>query len=71
MPSFEGQDIDGYIVVVRQFKGPIDKPLAWGEDVQVTIHGKVTAVEHRENKSTGRLVREHEVRIIEIVGSDE
>lgn len=71
MPTFEGQEVDGYAVIVRQFKGPIDVPLAWGEEVQVNIRGKVIAVTVRENRQTGQLTREHEVKILGIVGDSE
>jgi hypothetical protein len=63
---FEGEDLDGCSVTIRQFKGVINGPLLLGEDVQVTIKGKVIGVSIRENRRTGRLYRDHEVLIEEV-----
>lgn len=68
---FEGEDLDGCSVTIRQFKGAIAEPLILGEDVQVTIKGKVVGVSIRENRRTGRLTRDHEVLIEEVRDPDD
>lgn len=68
---FEGEDIDGCSVTIRQFKGAIAGPLILGEDVQVTVTGKVIGVTIRENRRNGRLTRDHEVVISEVGDPDD
>lgn len=68
---FEGEDLDGCSVTIKQFKGSIAGPLILGEDVQVNIKGKVVGVSIRENRRNGRLTRDHEILIQEVRDPDE
>ena len=68
---FEGEDIDGCSVTIRQFKGNIAAPLILGEDVEVTVKGKVIGVTIRENRRNGRLTRDHEIVISEVQDPDD
>lgn len=63
---FEGEEIDGFRVQVRQFKGYIDKPLAIDETVSLIVTAKVTAVDHSINQRDHHLYRNHILKIEDV-----
>ena len=65
--KFEGEPVDGYELMFRQYRGAIDIPLAHGEIVHLKVTAKVKSVDHRENERTGLFRRHHEVSIVDMV----
>ena len=65
--KFEGEQVDAYEVVIRQFRGPIDRPLTLGELVTLEVIVQVTEVSHREHQKTGEIYRDHIVRVKEVL----
>ncbi len=65
--KFEGETVDVYEVVIRQFRGPIQKPLALGEIVTLEIQVQVTEVSHREHPRSGDIYRDHIVKVLEVL----
>lgn len=63
---FEGQEVDGYQIMFRQFRGEVDIPLGLGEVVHLKLIAKVTHVDHKENQRNGLLIRDHEVKVLEV-----
>jgi hypothetical protein len=64
---FEGEEIDGgYEIVIRQFKGHIDKPLALDEVVELNVQVKVMSVAHEVAKRNGVMSRVHIVHVQEV-----
>ena len=63
---FEGQEVDVYEVVIRQFRGPIGTPLTLGEVVELTVMVQVTEVSHREHGKNGQIYRDHIVKVLEV-----
>jgi hypothetical protein len=67
MKRFEGEDIDGgYEILIRQYKGPIDKPLTLDEIFELNVHVKVMSVAHEVNKRSGVMSRVHIVHVVEV-----
>jgi len=65
--KFEGEIVDGgYDIVIRQFRGDLDIPLALDETVTLTITAKVTSVSHEINKRNGTMTRTHIVHVNEV-----
>ena len=63
---FEGEEIDGFTITVKQFKGPIGVPLSRGEKMELTCIVEVVEVAVRENLKTGQVFRDHVVKISEV-----
>lgn len=64
---FEGEDIDGGLdIVLRQFRGDIDVPLALDETVTLTVQAQVVGVSHEIHRASGTLSRTHVVRVKEV-----
>ena len=64
--KFEGEEVDGRRIVIRQFTGDIDTPLTVDETVELTIVAKVIEVTHQVNQRTGQLNRVHILRVKEV-----
>lgn len=65
--KFEGDEIDGgHDIVIRQFRGDIDKPLTLDEVVELTVYAKVTSVSHDVNRRNGQMTRTHIVHVTEV-----
>lgn len=64
--QFEGEEIDGFTIKVKGFKGPISTPLMRGEKLQLTCDVEVVEVAVRENQRTGHVFRDHIVKIVEV-----
>ena len=64
--KFEGEEVDGRRVVIRQYTGDIDTPLTVDETVEITIVAKVIEVTHQVNQRTGELNRVHIRRVKEV-----
>ena len=64
--KFEGDEVDGRRVVIRQYTGDIDTPLTVDETVEITIVAKVIEVTHQVNQRTGQLNRVHILRVKEV-----
>ena len=64
--KFEGDEVDGRRVVIRQYTGDIDTPLTVDETVEITIVAKVIEVTHQVNQRTGELNRVHILRVKEV-----
>lgn len=64
--KFEGEDIDGLTVLIKQHKGPLTTPLTRGERVQLTITGEVTEVNFRENRRNGQVYRDHVIVVTDV-----
>lgn len=71
--TFEGDDIDSFAGTIRQYKGPIEMPLALGEIVHLKVVAKVMKVEHVEHQRTGVLERDHVLKVfdIEVMNEDQ
>lgn len=68
---FEGQEVDGYQVMARQYRGEFDIPLSLGEIVHLKVVAKVTHVDHKENQRNGLLIRDHELKILDVSMQDD
>ncbi len=67
MKRFEGEDVDGgFDILIRQFRGDIEVPLALEEIVDLKVTAKVMEVTHQLNKKTGTITRTHVVHVIEV-----
>jgi len=64
--KFEGEEVDGRRVVIRQYTGDIDTPLTVDETVEMTVVAKVIEVTHQVNQRTGELNRVHILRVKEV-----
>jgi len=64
--KFEGEEIDGFRVQLRQFKGYVDTPLAVDETVSLIVTAKVTAVDHTINQRDHRFYRNHILKIEDV-----
>lgn len=64
--KFEGEEVDGRRVVIRQYTGDIDTPLTVDEVVEMTVTAKVIEVTHQVNQRTGELNRVHILRVKEV-----
>lgn len=64
--KFEGEEVDGMRVQLRQFKGDIDAPLTVDETVVLTVVAKVTAVQHNIDQKDHRFYRNHLLQIEEV-----
>jgi hypothetical protein len=51
--QFEGDTVDGYELMFRQYRGAIDIPLASNEIVHLKIVAKVKDVGHKHNERNG------------------
>ena len=63
---FEGEEVDGNQVVIRQYTGDVETPLTVDETVEITIVAKVSEVTHRINQRTGELNRVHILHVKEV-----
>ena len=63
--KFEGEEIDGAQLVVRQFTGvwPLDEPLVADSVVKMEVEFYVQSVSFGVNQRSGDLLRKHEVII--------
>lgn len=66
MRKFEGEEIDGYTVIMRQYNGSFPMPLARGEKVLLLVEAEVRSVSFNENLKTGRVYREHILHVKEV-----
>jgi hypothetical protein len=64
--KFEGEEVAGRRVVIRQYTGDIDTPLTVDETVEITVVAKVIEVTHQVNQRTGELNRVHILRVKEV-----
>lgn len=64
--KFEGEEVDGRRIVIRQYTGDIDTPLTVDEVVEMTVTAKVIEVTHQVNQRTGELNRVHILRVKEV-----
>lgn len=64
--EFEGHEVDGYQLMFRQYRGPIDVPLVNEETVHLKVTAKVTDVGHRTNQRNGLFIRHHELKIVDV-----
>lgn len=63
---FEGEEVDGMRVTVRQYKGFVDKPLLVDEVVELRVQARVTQIVHETNERNGHLYRTHVLKIDEV-----
>ncbi len=67
MKRFEGEDVDGgFDILIRQFRGDIEVPLALEEVVDLKVTAKVMEVTHQLSKKTGIITRTHIVHVIDV-----
>ena len=66
--KFEGDQIDGSQLVVRQYTGdwPLDQPLVADSTVTVEAEFYVQSVSFGVNQRTGDLLRKHEIIIRDV-----
>lgn len=64
--KFEGDEIDGYKITLRQFKGDLDVPLTADEYVTLTVVAQVSEVSHRVDRKSGLFFRDHIVHVKEV-----
>ena len=64
--KFEGEEVDGYKVTLRQFKGDLDVPLAAHEVVELKVLARVTEVNHGVNQRDHKLYRTHVLKVQEV-----
>lgn len=67
---FEGEDVDGYELMFRQYRGPVEMPLATDEIVHLKVTARVTDVGHKRNQRNGLFIRHHELKVIEVEVDD-
>ena len=64
--KFEGEEVDGSKVTLRQFKGDLDVPLAADEVVEVKVVARVTEVNHGVNQKDHKFYRTHVLKVLEV-----
>ena len=64
--KFEGDTVDGYELMMRQFRGAIDLPLASNEIVHLKVTCRVKDVGHKVNERDGLFIRHHELKVLEV-----
>lgn len=64
--TFEGEDVDGSVVKLKQHTGNIEKPLMRGEKIKLTIEAEVRSVSFEENLRTGRVYRVHTLHTTDV-----
>lgn len=64
--QFEGEIVDGYEVMFRQYRGAIDIPLASNEIVHLKVVAQVKDIGHKTNQRNGLFVRHHELKVIDV-----
>ena len=64
--KFEGNEVDGYELMFRQYRGPIDIPLTSDEIVHLKVVARVKDVGHKTNERNGRFIRHHELKVIDV-----
>ena len=65
--KFEGEVVDGgNTIVIRQFRGDIDVPLALDEVVELTVVCRVSEVAHTVSQKNGLVTRTHNVHVKEV-----
>lgn len=64
--KFEGEEVDGYELMFRQFRGPLDKPLISNEIVHLKVTAQVRDVGHKTEARTGLFIRHHELKVLEV-----
>ncbi len=70
--KFEGADVDGSQVVIRQFTGswPLDQPLVADSVVTLEVDVYVQFVNHGVNQRTGDLLRSHTLKVQDVRAKD-
>lgn len=68
---FEGQEVDGYQIMARQYRGEVEIPLMLEEIVHLKMVAKVTHVDHKVNQRNGLLIRDHELKVLDISMDDD
>lgn len=63
---FEGEEVAGSSVTIRQYKGDIDVPLTVDELVEFRVVARVSEVSHAVNQKTGQLTRVHIIQVQEV-----
>jgi hypothetical protein len=66
MTRFEGQVVDGYEMMFRQYRGPIDIPLTSEEIVHLKVTARVKDVGHKTNERNGLFIRHHELKVLDV-----
>jgi predicted membrane protein len=65
--KFEGEVVDGgNTIVIRQFRGDIDVPLALDEVVELNVVCRVSEVAHTVSQKSGLVTRTHIVHVKEV-----
>lgn len=64
--KFEGEEVDGYELMFRQFRGALDKPLVSNEIVHLKVTAQVRDVGHKTEARTGLFIRHHELKVLEV-----
>lgn len=59
MVKFEGEELDGSTIKLKQYTGPIAVPFMRGEKVRLIVEAEVQTVQFNENVKTGKVFREH------------
>lgn len=71
--TFEGEEIDGSVVVLKQYTGAIPVPLMRGEKIRLIVEAEVKTISFDENLRTGKMYRRHQLHTtdvkLEVVGS--
>lgn len=63
---FEGEQVDGYQVVMRQFRGDIELPLTVDEIVELRVRVRVKQVGYEVNERNGQMHRVHTLKVEEV-----
>ncbi len=64
--KFEGDQVDGYELMFRQYRGAIDLPLASNEIVHLKVTARVKDVGHKTSERNGLFIRHHELKVLEV-----
>ncbi len=64
--EFEGEAVDGYELMFRQWRGPVDKPLISHEIVHLKVTAQVRDVGHKTDGRNGLFIRHHELKVLEV-----
>jgi hypothetical protein len=64
--NFEGEAVDGCQIVIRQFRGDIELPLAVDEVVDIVLVARVKSVGYEVNERTGHMHRVHIMKVEDV-----
>lgn len=64
--EFEGEAVDGYELMFRQYRGSLDMPLISHEIVHLKVTAQVIDVGHKTAARNGLFIRHHELKVIEV-----